>query len=276
MQNVLANRDILSNVLEYLYLDDWCHLRILGREMCSSIMTRLKSIITRIVQDRMLRLLTQCFESAELVNAFLFCLAKSKGVISGSVFLQLLLGPSVFAANDFDIYVPLIEKDMFSPLHDFVFAWSEGLPWNDEENPASRCAGLQKKHRQFRTGQLAEFTQTSSYVQLRRQLFKEAELYSVHNYEAVPILRTRNIKFQIVTLETNYHVQTDYVHTIAQYIRAAFDFECCMSMMCVHYLGTDSDAKHHFKGEVSLPKLSQIWLRELVISPKRQRLMFLF
>jgi hypothetical protein len=246
MEVCIRSRDIMLSIFHFLSLDDWNHVRMLNRNTQKDMVTRLGPFIHNMVSERFYLLLAQRLGERELVEGFLNALFQSGGVVAGSIFLELLLGSTEFKAADIDIFFPKPNCQAgWSVLQKWLYYFAQDTSMVEATFPLALRNLTMLQRNQF----------YNSNYDIRVDLTPGSLIAQVHNY-------TMNGVFQVIEVR-----QDSPKDIVRDFIEPRFDFECCKGTFRI--LVVDEQKKV----ELRLPPIGQVCRRELVVSPKRQKMM---
>lgn len=257
MEKCFACRDVMSNILSYLHIDDWYACHTLSSKMALFV-NRMYSFIEKWTKERLIQLLTSIFEKEDLVSDFLNLLHECHGFITGSIFLELLIGTSAetrnkpFQANDIDIFLPW--KVGYTPLHRFLWCMATGT----KSIPGKKLTLEESMHASTFVIPTGFETQILPHATLN--LVRSVPFY--HQEEIIryiahdKIVNVTEYKIGKLVPEKMQLVEINNVD-VQKFIHTAFDFQCVMG----YYNGNT----------LKLPNLADVWNRKLVISPIRQQ-----
>lgn len=199
-------------VLAYVHLDEWRACLLLDKQRAR---WQIGAWMRKEVRRRMMQFLQGIFESS--LSQFLQLLQVSRGWISGSVFVQLLLGADRFKAGDLDVFVPKnkLSTEWHTPLERLLFECSTGLPSAQGRVLSSReRGGVNKLVRARASERNQEHFEFESYEVMNTCMVlrvSRSRIKSLCNYKIGP----QNV--QLINLHSELDALDD------------FDFECCMS-----------------------------------------------
>jgi len=259
MERCLAVRNLMCNILSYLYIDDWHACHTLSSKTVTSV-NKLHPFIEKWIGERLIQLLTTVFGWEGLVLAFFKFLSESHAFITGSIFLELLIGTTTpnkpFQAKDIDIFLP--HKFKYTSLHRFLWLLATGT----ESIPGKKLTEEELMHAM--TSVRHETLDAELLPTAKCDLLPQIQFYwqeeSVHYIlrDKMHIVQITEYyigkltpkKFQLVEVNGN---------DIENFIHTAFDFQCVMGF----YDGSVN--------RLQLPNFADVLNRRLMISPVRQQ-----
>jgi len=249
----------------YVHLDEWFHWRMLSRAHHAQT-NNMGQIIRNILIQRLQDLIAIWLKLD--IHEFWQVFVASKACISGSIFLELLLGQDKFKAHDLDIFVVtdflqgVLQNWPYRPIHRML--WNimvkNGFVAANEimrgelatsDNRASIGDGnaLVCAYEDWNTSTLAD-------VQISSNRIARMHTYTVQFQPCAP-------EIQVVSLKSTSNVNdNDAVHVIQHYIHENFDFRCCTNSF---------DGK-----SLQIGCISDIFNRKLVLMPQRQERILFF
>jgi len=209
---LLLGLDLLSLVLTWCNLDDWYHTVMLCTTTHKKLRLLIRTFIQKQIQLRLNTLLADIF-GPEL-NSFLSLLCKRDGCITGSVFIELLLGRDVFEAGDIDVFVQAVPFNGFTSLHRFLYERStlkESTAGDSWKQKTQNSNGRYIKH-------------TSFHIESSRITMNTGYDYDAYNIKRVWMYPIGPYNIQVIEIQGRCHAN------IVNYIRSDFDFDCCTSI----------------------------------------------
>lgn len=235
-------RDVLLHLFLFLNLDDWCHYRQLSQEHAIATQ-RLGGFVQGVIRDRMLRFLMTLLGEVTF-HKFMLALATSKAVVSGSIFIELLLGSDQFTCSDVDVYVPL-GIGSFGDVHKCMYEDITGCEWKRGAKPSGDAqmhlsawswltsSGWGSEHMQsITTTQHYNNMITVNTDPWISQLWSYVPQHSVYVHQdsvSIPIqvIGIRSLKYR-------KWIERRVTCGLANYfIDQCFDFTCCLGKMMV-------------------------------------------
>jgi len=246
---------LVELVFAFVHLDEWFHWRMLSRAHYHA--TQNMGRLIRMIVLKRLNTMVE-YELKLDLDVFWNAFLVSKACISGSIFLELLLGPDKFRARDIDIFVVTDKLGKspspnwpFLPLHKLLVHKMEEHK-GDLDSDADMYFGTDPAHHN-RASTNGIFCIYDDHHTAESPLqLSEERIARLHSYE---LQDSPAHILQIVSLQSKHE-------TADHYIQEGFDFRCCTSTLDGTRL-----VLHH---------LSDVFLRKLVLLPQREERILFF
>jgi hypothetical protein len=226
--------EIILHLLSWINLDDWAQWRLVNKEQTKNL-SHIHSWMLKICKERFWRLLGQTNLNIE---RFTQVLQEQKGEITGSIWIELLLGKESFEAGDIDVFV--LGKDWdpnpktswestFTPLHQLCYEAATNLPSSKD---IQMTKSQRKRARRVVSQQALEIHamdkwnideyEIDNLIERSSEFSKSLSIRNVYEYD----LGVK--KLQIIGLLPLKHTKAHY--GVTTFIQTQFDWKCCMGM----------------------------------------------
>jgi len=257
-------------LLDFLYLDDWYHLKVLCRSTHHRFQ-RLRTRIYNIVLRRTLAFLAAMYH-IENLDGFFQALFDSNAFLMGSFLIEILLGQAKFQANDMDIFFPSKRKGMelaasgFSAIQTWCFRWST---YTSDE----RCQIQENLNVANISHADVDFEELEWYLSIQHH---DACITGVYNYQHRFANPCANIQCVELSSRTVCETKGQWDGVLMQFAEQAPDFECCKGRLRVFPRNPSDDGDGNWIFDLHLPRyLSQLAQRQLVVLEERdERMIF--
>ncbi len=110
----LIPRDLLLYIFQFVHLPEWGNWRLLNKEQHQKV-GNLYSFMQRFVQEELQKLITCDYFK------FIKALKESNGCITGSIFIQILLGKDLFQAQNLNCFIENNNTNLTTALFEIYF-----------------------------------------------------------------------------------------------------------------------------------------------------------
>jgi hypothetical protein len=208
-------KEIWFLVFEFVHLDEWFNTLF----SCKTIYNHLKADILLFVKRCTKNRINEIIDN--LGNDFRNLMKENNAYITGSIFIELLLGKDKFKSNDLDIFMN--SKEYYSTLHRFLYFESTGIEsiygksttWDDYINISKRV-----HHKSI---------EKEDGIQLELSLYKDRMITTLafkNHITSVYSYKLENRKIQVIN--------QNYLKNISKYIDEKFDFTIVKSFYNSH------------------------------------------